>query len=246
MTKRREGWVNYSSVIHDVQALVGVDTSADLSSTLPQLGRVSVQLREGSEEVLAEGDEDLMSSSVDAITSALERQGWVKVGQILSAGQLHVYAYGPDEADITGLDLSEVPLKPRLASGVDSGHTAYWDDLYPNPLGWTYVDNRRGLSKLEGLGEDPSIPRFVEHRFAFDSATNATAFASELVSQGFVSGEPRGIRDEWVVVGRKEHVVEMPAINSLTYALVRSAQEFLGGYRGWALVEQEGLGGELE
>jgi regulator of RNase E activity RraB len=129
-----------------------------------------------------------------------------------------------------------------VGSHEDSEWAVYTDHLFPPPEEMQRMGNRDVLAAMKREGDNPAIPRKVDHWLFFRAPENRSASLPSLLSKGF------SIDSEYECEGESPHAlaislnqaIEQSLIDRTTIELMSLAQQFEGEYDGWqAPVTQE-------
>ena len=141
------------------------------------------------------------------------------------------------------------PLEQALAAGLagspprrvmtrkqkDAEWRHYLDVLYPGPLEWQWIKDRRIVEQLAEAGDDSAIARPIDHHARFAARAAAEAWASAVREMGFeVAIERLETGDEtWSAHAVREDPSELSHVHDLVESLYGLAEEHGGTYDGW-------------
>ncbi len=240
-----DSWELYECAIDDHRAFVAVDVELydqAPDGALPHTIRVVVPLLHPRADGLPDTPErprlDAMESDIVGI---METIGAIHVGRASFGGAVRHYFYAPG-ADAVD-DAAECCIaavtdrKIEVGSYHDPDWQQYFDFLYPNPLGWQWILDRRTLDALVEQGDDLGLPRPIDHHASFETAAGRDAFANAVSALGYQIAE-RGVHDDesdGVRVFTLDFATAYApvAIFPVTIELFRLAEACGGTYDGW-------------
>jgi len=167
---------------------------------LPVLGHVGVALQRPDENGFPDAAEyDELAALEDALIKALVEQGQaVYAGRSIRDGESDFFFYLPDmqgfgdaveKAFCAALEQKKGGNTPGPDWESGSVHDADWDVyrdfLFPNTYDLLGIQNRRALAKLQSMGDDPALTRFVEHWLEFATEDALQAAAQGARAKGF-------------------------------------------------------------
>ena len=235
-------WDFYECVANGVRSFVSLDLEARADAPQPErpyLVRVTCALEAPRADGLYAPTEGEALRRLGALVEGTlaERLDAVYVGRLIGGGRARHYFYANTLEGIEGAVealTAAADYRLMVEADEDSGWREYLEFLYPNQLGWQYIGNRHVLERLAADGDLHDRPRPVDHSASFPREDYARDFAQVLGARGFqVEQIEEGDAGRWEVAARREHAVDLPSINEVTYGLVRLCEEFLGEYEGW-------------
>jgi Regulator of ribonuclease activity B/Family of unknown function (DUF695) len=183
----------------------------------------------------SEAEANVLWPVEDAITKAATRCGLTYVGRVRCNRIWELSFYGPPlELDSLASVVAAVDLGGRataLDSELDATWSYYHEFLLPDEERSEWMQNRRTVEVLKEHGDDPTIPRLVDHWAYFPSDAARRAFLDEVIALGFTSedadSEPYPAR-----ISRIEPTT-LDSIHATTETLRRIARAHGGTYDGW-------------
>jgi regulator of RNase E activity RraB len=164
------------------------------------------------------------------------------VGRITSVGVREAYYYTRTDAEPIEAARSVFErfagYAPDLHAGSDPEWALYQELLAPEPFERRTIDNRRLIDALREHGDDPQIPRAVNHYAYFPTPERRSKFIAQVVTEGFdveeleptAKSDPQ--RPYGVELVRPERV-SLDWIDALTADLFFRAESCGGHYDGW-------------
>lgn len=184
----------YECSINDLPAYITVDMNLNPSApqeARPVLADIRIALRQPKENGLPVKEESSRIYELeDLIESTLTgRCDCVLAGKIWNSGARNLYFYCA-KADalgraLQGLAGSLQPYEPRITSFPDPDWSSYRESLYPNDLAMQHIADRKTVDTLVEQGDNPEIPRPVDHWAYFAAEAGRDAFVGEIRKQGF-------------------------------------------------------------
>ncbi|MFO0683994.1 MAG: DUF695 domain-containing protein [Sandaracinus sp.] len=209
-------------------------------ATRPWLLSVRLPLREPRPDGLttnAEASE--LGKLEDSLVRALDAHcGGVFVGRMTWNGVRDLFFY---------LQRTET-LEQALAAGLSGGTPRrlmtrkqrdpewrhYLDVLYPGPLEWRWIEDRRLVETLAAAGDKSDIARPIEHLASFASREAAEAWALSVKQMGFEVEIERTDGDgRWSAHAVREDRSELAHVHDIVERLYGLAEEQEGTYQGW-------------
>lgn len=163
----------------------------------------------------------------DAVFDRVERAGGQPVGRLRSQGVWQLSAYGPLDMpwaawvhELAGADV-EVQSEP------DPDSNYLNEFLLPDAERLQWIMDRRVCDQLRQQGDDPSLPRPVDHFVEYEEQA-PPGLVEALKSSGFdVTDTGEGL--ECI----KVHDVQLDTVHEITMALNDLADEHDAAYSGW-------------
>lgn len=175
----------------------------------------------------------------DALVGRTGERGSIHVGRLTVAGRRELFFYAAtNDADLVLGELQEdfPDLDVDTVGQLDAEWKIYFDFLYPRPVDFQRIHNQRIVRLLAEHGDDPTIPRKVDHFAHFPNPQARRTFAREVAAQGFEIGEEEEADDGDLRFGLTFHAVstvELSTIDRTTTPLFLRAEELGGQYDGW-------------
>jgi hypothetical protein len=237
-------WEFYPSPMGDHQAFIFYDHGIreeidDLPH--PNALKIRVRFRIAAENGLPTNDEfEQLSALEDLLTARVGERGGVYVGGVSVGGARYFHCFVPFTEDETRPLLREIAaesgyeldfvLKP------DPLKETYWEELFPSDDEWRVIQDLKVLQVLGDKGDDPSIPRRIDHWSYFPASAERDAFAEWAAANSFTIEQmmdPEADDDEWGVQVYHDARPELPVITATTQLLLEKARELGGSYDGW-------------
>lgn len=125
---------------------------------------------------------------------------------------------------------------PRIEYGTnrDAAHAFYFESLYPDGYELQQIKDREILRELEAEGDDPSVPRVVEHYLFFKTPSAMQRCAETLSYAEIETGlEEEGEYPHGLLL-RLTHSLEPETLAGVTRPLIDAAEKEHGIYLGWS------------
>jgi hypothetical protein len=246
-----ESWEFYECVIDDERAFVALDLAfheAGPDPERPVTVRVTVPLESPRADGLPSSEERPRLDAIeDALRTEFQKAGAVQVGRVSFGGAVRhfFYARSEDDARIVSARCAELVDDRELEVGgyLDPEWEQYFEFLYPNELGWQYINDRRVIDTLREHGDALEAPRQIDHTAFFPSSAARETFRAAIAERGFRidgsdapeagAGEDAGDEVEMPYALRFSHELAPLDIFPVTVELVTLAGEQGGSYDGW-------------
>lgn len=254
----KDNWEFYTRRVEDKAATILLDMGLAGSAPRPEfpvLGHVGVSLRAPDLYGLPAAQEyESLGAMEDALVAAVAGEGRaLYAGRCIRDGEADFFFYLPA---LSGFgDRVEKSMAAFADYVWHSGSTAdpdwevYLNFLYPGAYDILGIQNRRALTRLEQMGDDPRLPRLVEHWIDCPARDEAEAALRGFREHGF-SGEslcptpdgplpghgqkPGGSHGPWAFALRLTRRDTLEDIDDLVFLLADLASEQGCVYRGWA------------
>jgi regulator of RNase E activity RraB len=164
------------------------------------------------------------------------------VGRITSCGLREAYYYTATETEPVTAARSVferfASYPPDIHIGSDPEWKLYQELLAPEPFERRTIENRRLIDTLHEHGDDPHIPRAVNHYAYFPTPERRAKFIAQVVNEGFdieelePTAKSHPERPYGVELVRPERV-SLDWIDALTADLFFRADSCGGRYDGW-------------
>lgn len=253
-TQQWESWVDRRG---DAPAAVALDLAlapAAPDRSRPALARVRYALRSAGPDGLTDGTEgDDLARVEDALEAAFAARGATYAGRITRAGAREHLFYARDEADAApALDAARADAGPYALlheTSADPDWRAWREALLPPPRTLQWLLDRRVVETLARHGDDPTVPRNVDHLAFFPSAEARAAFVAATEGLGFT---PVALREDgpaptpFAAEVQRGDAVVLEHIHEVAWTLQQLAEGAGGSYDGWgASVERGGPGAPI-
>ena len=181
-----------------------------------------------------------LSRLEDILTAHVEQAQGIYVGRVTVAGAryFHCFISTTDAAagQLVQAIGNEGGYELELVLAPDPEKKTYWDDLFPTPSDWRVIQDMKVLDVLKERGDDPSIPRRVDHWLYFPSAQQQDLAAQWAVENGFsiqdISDPAEDSAEYELQIFHVTHP-RLEEITSATALLQEKAEELGGSYDGW-------------
>jgi uncharacterized protein (TIGR01619 family) len=177
----------------------------------------------------------------DAMAEQLADRGAIAVGRLTTAGRREIFVYSAtNDAELIEKELTtqfeELDLQTQATH--DPQWKAYFEFLYPNPLDFQRIHNQQVVRTLAAHGDEPQVPRTIDHYAYFPSQESRAAFRDELVEHGYEITEERAVEDggdgnRYVLSFTSFGPVDLQSIDQVTIPLFVRADQLGGHYDGW-------------
>lgn len=154
------------------------------------MGYITLDFRDPDEHGMSKRSEhDKLMEIEDALVPALSHETCMFVGRCTTDGQRDFFFYmdnarGVEEkVEAVMADFDEYSWDMGLVE--EPGWETYLEFLYPDEQGMDTIWNNRVRRQLEEQGDDPSVPREIDHMFFFPSAADRDAFMIEARTENF-------------------------------------------------------------
>jgi hypothetical protein len=163
----------------------------------------------------------------DAVFDRVERAGGQPVGRLRSQGVWQLSAYGPRDMAWAAWvqELAGPNVEVQCQPDADSNYLNEF--LLPDAERLQWIMDRRVCDQLRQQGDEPSLPRPVDHFVEYENQAPA-GLVEALQGSGFdVTDTGEGL--ECI----KVHDVQLDTVHEITMALNDLADEHDAAYSGW-------------
>ncbi len=189
---------------------------------------------------LSDGDAlDKAAIEEDRILSDLQMPGrkMVSVGTFTYNCERRLYYYFENanqlEEQLQAL-LSAYPAETTdLTVLEDKQWDAYSDFLYPNDYHYQQIMNNRVMAQLLDAGDNPDLPRILEHFLYFKTEADRTSAADEAVANHYRLFAQEFIDQEYPYSLGVAFQAPLHDVHSQSYYLMDLARKYNGDYDGW-------------
>ena len=241
--KMASGWDFYFLQIDDRPASIMVDlaliSDAPLAG-LPRVGFLTVPLLTPTPEGLPDNEEyETLRAIENWITEQIGKDRTVLfVGRYTTNGTRTFCLYHGREGQLEPLaaDLARAfpGYQPELQTRMDQGWEIYLSFLYPRVADLQTIRNRHTIEALRNHGDNPDIPRQIDHCAGLPSAEKRAAFSAFVADLGFKVGQtdpcPDGDGLYWLEFARTDAPADM---DQVVLPLVEKLLDLEGSYDGW-------------
>lgn len=237
-------WEVYPSHLGDDFAMIAVNVSPVDSAPFDNLRWLNiVRLRFDAQKsgMPVSAENERLDAIAAFAAQQVEGRGGVQVGRLTVAGRRELFLYAAtNESEVLLAELErefdgvELETQARL----DAQWRVYFDLLYPTPLDFQRIHNQRVVHLLAQNGDNPSIPRRIDHFAFFPDPQTRDRFRAEIIERGFtvdeedVSEAEEGER-RFLLAFHSVGPVDLGSIDQLTIPLFLRADELGGVYDGW-------------
>ena len=186
-----------------------------------------------SERVMA----DALENEIESIV--VERSG-IYTGRITIDDHRYFYTYLDADEDVISAIVAELADQHKCELTFDTREDLeredYWQQLFPTPDTWQYIQNMKVVAALEQSGDDLTQARRIDHWASFDAKAKSKSFIAWLTGEGFQIESQSEEKSESGTYDIQFFHEDVPALNSITQittAIVTKASELNGTYRGW-------------
>jgi len=233
----------YLTFLDETPASFIVDLAAAAHGPVEALARriqIRVPLLEPRDDGLRDASEvELLARVEDGICELLEQRCGARfLGHVISEGVLHVVCYADgaridDEASLLdGLDAGGYDIAWLVED--DPEWEMYFEFLFPDPLDFQLIQNRRMLERFADEGDQLSAERIVDHAALFDDRSAIEPAAAALREEGFEVDEP--ILDEgmrWVLGFHRPERLDEGRTDGFCLEILELLEPFDCLYDGW-------------
>lgn len=194
----KESFDFYITRFDEAAASIFVDVAAEASaplSTHPQRLFLRVKMKQAREDGLRSKDEaDALFAFEDAMLRGLRPVDALFLGRVVARGHTDFFFYAPDvineQAVVTALQQSPGEYETEFAIASDPDWRAYFEFLFPSPVEYQLILNRKLLETLAERGDAHVIPRRIDHLAFFSDLDAAQAATEALVKKGYAVDPP--------------------------------------------------------
>lgn len=242
-----DSWEFYLCRVEGRPASIALDLG--LRRAAPQAKRpwllcVQALLRSPRPDGLPDGTE---AQALNALEDRLQerllaRCDAVEAGRLSTNGVRELYFYGKDDA---GLDdaveeasVAAPGYRLRLRAEEEPGWERYLDFLWPGPLSWQWIKDRRLVDALTDNGDTLELARAVDHWAYFEAQDDRERFIRAVEGLGFSAerleaGSPEADTPALGARVTRADPVTLAHIHGVTRQLFELAEEHGGSYDGW-------------
>jgi regulator of RNase E activity RraB len=244
-TKGKEGHWDFYFFVADGRPC---STMLDLSlvsgapdAERPWLVSIRIPLRDPRPDGLASNAEATSLGSLeDGLVRSIDAScGGVFVGRMTWNGVRDLFFYVKrtetlEQALGAGLTGTE-PRRVMTRKQKDAEWRHYLDVLYPGPLEWQWIKDRRLVESLAESGDKSDIARPIDHHARFADRSEAEAWAIAVRQMGFEVAIERveGSEEAWSAHAVREDPSELAHVHDIVERLYGLAEEHGGTYDGW-------------
>lgn len=248
MTDFEERWEVYPSKIEDDFAMFAVNLGPEADAPFDNLRWLNI-VRLGFE-ALPSGMPNSETNAFlyeleDFVSEKTSARGGIQVGRLTVGGRRELFFYtATNDADLILRDLNDEfgDLEVEVLANLDAEWNVYFGFLYPQPIDFQRIHNQRVVRLLAEHGDQPEVPRQIDHFAYFPDAESREAFARAVTEDGFEI-EAQTEEDEgelrFAISFHSYGPVDLAAIDQATIGLFIRADELGGNYDGWGCPVQK-------
>ena len=238
-----EQWEVYPGRVSDDFAMFAVNLAPQPDAPFDNLRWLNI-IRlgfESSTNGMPDGETNAFLYEVEDMLSAKAgARGAIHVGRLTLAGRRELFFYAAtNDADLMLSVVQEEfgdELDVDALGQLDPEWKVYLDFLYPSPLDFQRIHNQRVVRLLGENGDNPAIPRQVDHTAVFPTNESLRTFMREIADNGFaidetVEGDDGELR--FRLMFSNESPTDLGTIDRLTIGLFVRIEELGGMYDGW-------------
>lgn len=236
-----EHWGVYMTTLDDMPASIVVNLHVEETarSTYSHCHLVRIPLQTADESGLPEESElEMLHELLDAPLAAHDV---LFAGTVTTAGIRDFIFYTKDAEEPAFYDALQHAYEAknyRLSIEViaEEEQWRFYDDiLYPNIYEQQYMANDDMTSYLQELGDDLSEPRSIAHVIIFETLEMLKDFELVALSHDFTVADlvEEPAIPEYTLVIERVDLIDLEAIDALTYFLINLAEQYNGVYDGW-------------
>jgi regulator of RNase E activity RraB len=163
----------------------------------------------------------------DAVFDRAEAAGAQPVGRLRNAGVWQLSVYGPAELPLGTWVRDAGQVEVELHSQPDSDFQYLNEFLLPDSERQQWIMDRRVCDQLQQHGDEPSVPRPVDHYISYEESAPAE-LVEAVKALGFdVTDDGSGL--ECV----KVHAIQLETVHDIAMSLSQLADEHDASYDGW-------------
>jgi regulator of RNase E activity RraB len=217
--------------------------------THPLRVTLTIQMKEPSPNGLrSEEEAKALFKLEDDLLEAITSRDLIYLGRSVSGGTTDLFLYGKAELDLERVQRKidrvrrEHEYQVELDSEEDPDWEAYFEWLYPDPVHFQLMMNRRVLENLARHGDQHGVPRPIEHYAYFRSEAEAAQAAEQLRGRGFEVQAPvppkEGESEAWGLPFTRVDSVDQGRADEFTVEILEVLAGCNGEYDGWGTTVQ--------
>lgn len=220
---------------------LGIRDTAPIK-THPQMGYLRTYMNHPNPENGLSTDQefDTLCEIGDAVDAAIKKSAGrhIYVGRNTCSGTRDFFFYTNDlealHEDLTAVIKEFSNYEFEKGGREDAAWDVYTDFLFPGPLDFQRIHNRRVCENLKKHGDNLEIAREIDHWVYFQSKSNFKKFLEFLKEKGF---EVKQTGREKPLIGKhfvNFHRVDIPSlVDNVVVELYLKSEELGGEYDGW-------------
>lgn len=233
-----DDWDVYFTHVDGKPASILLDL--DIEAPIPGMSvmaYITLDFREPDENGMSGRDEfDALVKIEDALVPALTHETSMFVGRCTTGGQRDFFFYMDNAKGVEEKVESVMDAFPEYTWDMglveEPGWDTYCEFLFPDEQGMDTIQNNRVRRQLAATGDNPALPREIDHFLAFPSAADRDAFATEIMAEGFrVTQVDDNPEQPFALLVQREDAPD--AIDDVTWPLRELAGAHGGAYDGW-------------
>ena len=233
----------YLTFLDEAPASFIVDLAAAAHAPLEGLDRrvqIRVPMLNPRDDGLRSAEEaETLAALEDAIVDLLEpRCAALFVGHLISGGVLHIVCYAAsariaDEAALLeGLDAGSYEVAWIVEEDPEWG--MYFEFLFPDPLDFQLIQNRRLLKNFSDSGDELEAERTVDHCALFEARAEAERAAQSLGDEGFtVDPLAPDESGHWVLNFHRNERLDEGRPDAFCLEIIELLEPYEASYDGW-------------
>ena len=179
----------------------------------------------------------------DEIEALMEKHKGAYVGRVTAGGARYYHCYVTLTPENIESFISKANQKYQYqfeySIETDEQKNRYWEDLFPSEEELTLINDIKVMGQLDQHGDNPEIPRRIDHWIYLRTEQNLLTYKEWTLSQGFSIESFGEIKDKYLgeygfslqIYALDKTLIEN--ISETTKALVQKAKELDGVYDGW-------------
>ena len=241
----KENWDFYTSSLNDIKSSILIDLGlweVAPVDNMTYLVQISLTMNEPAEDGLSSDSEfEKLKKIEDRLKSSFsQRNDSIYIGRLTWNKQRFFYFYIKDSAfyekTISDALAEFKDYNYEMGINEDSSWGTYFDFLYPNPLQYQIIQNRKIIRHLESEGDSLEKERRIDHWLYFKTENDRINFIKEIEEDEFeivgLSENPKLNNPFQLWINRIEYL-DLKSINDITSFLFILAEENNGEYDGW-------------
>ncbi len=241
ISSRTDDWDFYFCLVDDKPASIFVDLGR--IGRIPSSGfPIMMYLRLYMENPRSDGlssneDYQTLLAIEDGLEQKAQKQKLIYVGRNTTDGFRDFVFYGADPSRFSKAVKETMhdftSCRYEIGHREDKDWSVYREFLYPAPIQYRHMLNRRVLQALKEAEDDETVPHKLDHRVYFEAESQRTGFMQEILRLGYeIEGESLSAAspDIYLDFFRTD---QLDAVDAITNELEDLAARFGGNYDGW-------------
>ena len=239
-----EEWDFYMSNVNDIIGSFFIDLGLRKIAPVaenPNMVRITIFMQNPREDGLSSNEESELLYAIEdnLVDSIISQHNAVFAGRLTTNGMRQLYFYFGNTTDYEktiAQSMSKYPTYEfKFGTKEDAEWEVYLDFLYPSPIQYQMITNRKVIRGLEQQGDNQTKERMVDHWIYFEVENDMQNYISEIEKQNFkvISSRQNEEKQIYVLnIGRVDKV-DYHSVNDYTLYLWKLASEHNGDYDGW-------------